>query len=189
MTKYSNTYISSWFFTLNSSKINHFRKNCSEVRESGIGKERDHKIVSLCSNVNFISLILVFIASEEYSYSLGHSWCDWPLFYIFDAECSTLWRNYCYSLRNWCSIDYFDCGCVRFIQLVTCVFDLWWVDWDEGVSGCFLKLVCIDWEVHLLLRVLLALLSVFLSRACGRKVVLRSFPKVLTGSVIGFITS
>ena len=73
MTIYNNTYISSWFFTLNSSKINHFRKNCSEVRESGIGKERDHKIVSLCSNVNFISLILVFIASEEDSNSLGHS--------------------------------------------------------------------------------------------------------------------
>ena len=67
------TYIGRWFFAFDSSKVDHFGKDSSEVRESGVGKERDNKIVSLCPNMHFVSLILVFIASEEDSNSLGHS--------------------------------------------------------------------------------------------------------------------
>ena len=92
-------------------------------------------------------------------------------------------------MGNGCSV-YDANGCsIGFVEFVACKLDFGGVNGDEGVASCFLKIVWMRVQVHLWLRVLLALLSVLRRSCAGRNVVLRSLPRLVLDSAIGFITS
>lgn len=87
-------------------------------------------------------------------------------------------------MGNGCAIDYFYDSGIGLFQLVSCELDLGGVDLDEGVSGCFLKIICVLGGIHLEMSVLDILLSVLRRREPGTKVAFSSRPVLESCSVM-----
>lgn len=87
-------------------------------------------------------------------------------------------------MRNWSSIDYANCSCVTFVELVALKLDFRRVDCDEGVAGGFLKLIWVGGDLHFDVRLVASLFSFLRSKVEGRKVALRVLPGLTISSVM-----
>lgn len=128
--------------------------------------------------------VLVFAALENNSNALCHPRGDRSLLVGFYWESGVFGRQDGDALGNGCAIDYFYDSGIGLFQLVSCELDLGGVDLDEGVSGCFLKIICVLGGIHLEMSVLDILLSVLRRREPGTKVAFSSRPVLESCSVM-----
>lgn len=79
--------------------------------------------------------------------------------------------------------NFYDCR-VGLLEFVACELDLGRVYLDEGVAGCFLKIICMHGGLHLEMRVLVSLFSGLRRREPGTKVAFNYRPVLFSCSVI-----
>jgi hypothetical protein len=115
-------------------------------------------------------------AAEDDGDVFGHSRSDRALLIGLDREGTAFWGNYGHSLHDRRTVEDPNRRSIALVQLIACKLDFRWFDRDEGVPGCFLKLVCVKLCVHLLVRLWLRRVSLLRTRVVGRKVLLRSRP-------------
>lgn len=123
-------------------------------------------------------------AAEDDSDGLGHPGGDGAFFVGFDGKSLAFGRDDGDALWNGGLVDDLHCQRVGLIEFIACKFDFRGIDADEGVAGCFLKVIYISEGVHLLLRVVASLFSFLRMMELGRKVLLSSLPRLSSCSAM-----
>lgn len=135
-------------------------------------------------DIYFARFVLVFVAAENDSDSLCHPWSNRPFFVVFNCKGLAFRRNDSKSLRNGGTVNYFEGGSVRLVELVSCELDLRRIDGKKVVACSFLKLIWLYTHLHLAVSVVASLFSFLRRSEAGRKVALRSLPGLLVCSAI-----